>query len=116
MVDNLDKTQLRLVRKGVTVRADDGRCGLVVKTSRGACLVRYEGQRYANTERCGQLCVIDTGVNRRALTTTQRAQARDLRERIALLEKARYRASADALRAQLRRVLSGADDIDGQGQ
>lgn len=105
--DNLDKTQLRLVRKGVTVRADDGRCGVVVKTSRGACLVRYEGMRFPNTERCAQLEVVDTGVKRRNLTPPQRAQVADLRGRIDLMDRAHYRASADALRAQLRAVLAG---------
>ena len=109
MADNLDKTQLRIVRKGCTVRADDGRCGVVVKTSRGACLVRYEGKRYPNTEYCKTLEVVDTGVKHRTMTPTQREQARDLRERIDLMERGKYHASADALRGQLRRVLAGTD-------
>lgn len=105
MTHNLDRTTLHIVRKGVTVRDAMGQCGQVVRTSKGACLVMWPGNRYAETAKCRELEVIDTGIKRRELTTQQREAARDLRARIAILANWNFNASADALRAQLRHVL-----------
>jgi hypothetical protein len=110
MTNNLDRTDLRIVRKGCTIRAEDGRHALVVKTSRGSCLVRYEGHRYAVHEYCRDVTVIDTGVKRRELTPQQREQARELRQRIAVLHTAKCHASADALRVKLRNTLANQSD------
>lgn len=48
---NFDATGLRLVVKGLRVAIGD-RQGLVVKVSRGSCLVRWDNERYAAPARC----------------------------------------------------------------
>lgn len=110
-MSNLDATTLRIVRKGVTV-TKDGQRGEVVKTSRGACLVRWGSNRYPNTEYCRELRVVESpskGANRVAMTPTQRAEAQSLRARIKTLETAKMYASAEALRQRLRALIRGED-------
>jgi len=110
-MNNFDATGLRLVRKGVIV-TKDGQTGEVVKTSRGACLVRWGQARYPNTEYCRFLHVVETPknwANRAAMTSQQRAEAQDLRERIKTLDAAKLHASAHALRQRLRGLLDGED-------
>jgi len=111
MISNLDSTTLRTIRKGVQVTKGGGRPGLVVKTSRGSCLVIWEGQRYANTEKCRELVVVE-GAKRSALTKEQRAEAKSLRERIRVLEIAKYKASAEALRERLNAIIRNDNPID----
>lgn len=54
----LDCTTLRLVRKGLTV-AKDGRRGIVAKANGPACLVDWEGDKYATPELCAEVEVTD---------------------------------------------------------
>jgi len=113
-MSNLDATGLRLVRKGVLV-TKDGQTGEVVKTSRGASLVRWGNARYPNTEKCRELHVVETPrnwSNRAAMTPMQRDQARSLRERIKALDAAKLHASAQALRERLRALLDGEDPAE----
>lgn len=113
-MNNLDATGLRLVRKGVLV-TKDGQTGEVVKTSRGACLVRWGSARYPNTEYCRELHVVETPrnwSNRAAMTSPQRAEAQSLRERIKVLDAAKYHASAAALRQKLRGLLDGENPLE----
>lgn len=54
---NLDSTTLRLVKKGKRVRLGDLR-GVVVKVSRGNCLVLWGGEQYPRPYACAELTVI----------------------------------------------------------
>ncbi len=56
---NLDATTLRLVRKGLRVQQGD-RVGVVAKTSGrlSACLVLWDGERYARPVKCAEVVVL----------------------------------------------------------
>lgn len=105
---NLDATRARIVRKGVKVRGLDGRTGRVTKTSRGACLVLWEGQRYCNSEYCREVTVMPEPRPRLGPPPTpeQTAKKRELRAKARLMRTHGLHASADALQSQLRALYS----------